>query len=91
MFETDSLVLVHLISAFNPAVFAGRVVRPIGPEGAELVDAVMVKRCPGGKWGKLAEGDKECRREAIYEYGGTVKFASCAYFRQWAGNLPEAR
>lgn len=92
MFETGDLVLVFLVSGYSPMAIVGRVVRPIGLEGAELADAVHARQCDGAQWGKLAEGDKEVRRAAQqhYRYIGVTKFAGCRDFRPWIGCLPEA-
>jgi len=90
MFEVGKCVLVHIVSGYYPAVFAGRVSRMIGPEGAELTDAVMVHICPDGHWAALAEGDAGVRRGASYEYAGTIRFTACAYHRDWSGPLPKA-
>lgn len=92
MFELGDHVLVTLVSGYNPAKYIGRVSRLIGAEGCELEDCVMVKRCPRAKWGKLADGDSETRQASAeyYEHAGTIRFASCAYWQTWAGDLPTA-
>ena len=91
MFEEGPTVLVHLVSGYYPAVFAGRVSRLMGPEGAELTDAVMVHECPQGHWAALAEGtDQQLRTRSTYEHAGTIRFAACAYVRDWVGALPKS-
>lgn len=91
MFETGDLVLVFLVSGYSPMAIIGRVVRPIGLEGAELADAIHARHCTGPEWGKLAEGDEAVRRatQQYYRHIGTTKFAGCRDVRPWIGELPE--
>ena len=72
----------------NGFVFAGDVVKQIGPFSFRMDNAVMICRTGGVPWDRLADGKD--RAKGIYRHWGTTNvgpdFGPC---RVWVGNLPE--